>query len=62
MLLANICLIIWVAFLAISAIIYINPDSKLLTDKLPYTRTLFTANVIFFVFAVLWVIFLFLEI
>ena len=62
MVLATICLILWVIFLGISGIIFINPDLNIFKEKLSYERTLFTCNVLFFIFAALWIVFLFFEI
>ena len=62
MIFATICLIIWVIFLAIAGIIYINPEHPILKYKFNYEKTFNTCIIIFFIFAILWVVFLFFEI
>lgn len=62
MILSTICLILWVIFLAIAGIVYVNPEHPLFTYKFHYEKTLSMCTVLFFVFAALWIVFLFLEI
>lgn len=62
MVLSTICLILWVIFLAIAGIVYIYPEHPLFQYKFHYEKTLFGCTALFFVFAILWMVFLFLEI